>query len=108
MGVVIPFPLVARRANRLSTRDRIEALNWSDAARGFGISRVVIHDAEDDANPEIGDFMLLYSQDGGWARWGVGCSNGEFIVWQAASGRNFGHFPTLRSALDSLLQAAVA
>ena len=102
--VVIAFPPPARPVgNRLSMRDRIEALRWADAARAFGYTRVVLESGAEPREPELGDFLLAYWRDASWATWGVGCVEDGFMLWRPATGATVGRFATLRAALEKIL-----
>jgi hypothetical protein len=103
-SVVVRFPAPARPvANRLSMRDRIEALSWADDIRQFGYTRIVFDTSAQELDPELGDFLLVYRRDAKWATWGVGCVEDRFMLWRPATGATVGWFPTLRDALDNIL-----
>jgi hypothetical protein len=103
-AVVIPFPAPSRPVgNRLSVRDRIEALRWAETARAAGYTRVVLDTSAEQLAPELGDFLLAYRGDANWASWGVGCVEDEFMLWRPATGATVGRFSTLRAALDKIL-----
>ena len=102
--VVVHFPAPARPiANRLSMRDRIEALSWADTSHRFGYTRVELDTSAPELDPELGDFLLVYRRDASWASWGVGCVEAGFMLWRPANGATIGLFPTLRGALDNIL-----
>jgi hypothetical protein len=86
----------------MTMRDRMEALRWSDQARAFGYTRVVLDTSSVDDQPELGDFLLIYARDATWAAWGVGCCGGGFTVWRPASGETVGWYHTLRRALEAV------
>jgi hypothetical protein len=97
---IIEFPSPTRRnANRMTVRDRIEALRWSDTAAEFGYSRVLIDTSEHEDRLELGDFMLIYRQGANWASWGVGCTREGFMLWHPQTGATIAHFGTLADAL---------
>ena len=111
-AVIIPFPASARPiapasvrpvANRLSARDRIEALSWADTAQQFGYTRVVLDADPGHREPEVGDFLLVYRGDADWASWGVGCDEDRFMLWRPATGATVGWFATLRASLETIL-----
>ena len=103
-SVVIAFPPPARSdANRLTMRDRIEALRWAETARAFGYTRVVLDTSAAPREPDLGDFLLVYRRDAHWAAWGVGCVEDGFMLWCPATGATIGRFATLRAALEELL-----
>ena len=103
-AVIIPFPPPVRpAANRLTARDRIEALRWADAARQFGYTRVVLDADPGQRAPEVGDFLLAYRSDTHWAAWGVGCVDDRFMLWRPTNGVTVGWFATLRAALETIL-----
>jgi len=103
-SVVVRFPTPPRpAANRLSMRDRIEALSWAETIRQLGYTRVVFDTSAPELDPELGDFLLVYRRDAPWASWGVGCIEDGFMLWRPATGATIGWFPTLRGALENIL-----
>jgi hypothetical protein len=103
-SVVLTFPEPAPpAANRLSVRDRIEALRWADLARAFGYTRVVLESCAEALDPELGDFLMVYRRDASWAAWGVGCVEDGFMLWRPETGATVGFFATLRAALENIL-----
>ncbi len=103
-SVVVRFPQPARPvANRLSMRDRIEALSWADTIQRFGYTRVVLDTTAPERDPELGDFLLVYRRDVPWASWGVGCVEDGFMLWRPATGATVACYPTLRGALDNIV-----
>ena len=102
-AIVIPFPPPSRPVgNRLSVRDRIEALRWADTAHRFGYTRVVLDTSAEQLEPELGDFLLAYRCNANWASWGVGCVDDGFMLWCPATGATVGQFATLRAALEKI------
>jgi len=100
---IIEFPTPARRSsNRMTVRDRIEALRWSDTAAAFGYSRVLIDTSEHEDRVELGDFMLVYRQGANWASWGVGCTREGYMLWHPQTGETIAHYPTLAEALHRI------
>ena len=103
-SVVIAFPPSARpNANRLSTRDRIEALRWAELARTFGYTRVIVESCAEALQPDLGDYVMVYRPDASWASWGVGCVDDGFMLWRPETGATIGHFATLGAALETIL-----
>jgi hypothetical protein len=103
-SVVIAFPPPMRPiANRLSMRDRIEALRWADIARASGYTRVVLDTCAEATEPDLGDFLLVYRRDAAWASWGVGCVEDGFMLWSPGTGATVGRFTTLAAALEKIL-----
>jgi hypothetical protein len=100
---VVPFPRARRMDNRFSALDRIEILRWSEGAQQEGYVRVVVHAQESQNDPEIGDFLLIHRRDRLWATWGLGCTEGGFLVWHPGTGRTVGWFPVLREALGVIV-----
>ena len=100
---IIQFPTSPRRnANRMTVRDRIEALRWTDTATTLGYSRVLIDTSEHEDRLELGDFMLVYRQGANWASWGIGCTREGFMLWHPQTGETIAHFPTLAEALGRI------
>ena len=100
---IIEFPSPTRRnSNRMTVRDRIEALHWSNTASEFGYPRVLIDTSEHEDRLELGDFMLVYRQGANWASWGVGCTRDGFMLWYPQTGETIAHFPTLGEALQRI------
>ncbi len=101
-AVILPFARRERAANRMTTRDRMVALEWSDTARDMGYTRMAFDTSTPDDEPELGDFLLIYTPDAMWATWGVGCCDSGFIVWRAGDGATISWHPTLQHALNSI------
>jgi hypothetical protein len=103
-STVIAFPPPARPApNRLSMRERIEAMRWAEMARGFGYTRVVLESCVEALEPDLGDYVMVYRRDASWASWGVGCVDDGFMLWRPETGVTVGLFATLRAALENIL-----
>jgi hypothetical protein len=103
-SVVIAFPPPARpNPNRLSTRDRIEALRWAELARGYGYPRVVLESCDEAPDADLGDYLMVYRRDAVWASWGIGCVADGFMLWRPETGATIGHFATLGAALETIL-----
>lgn len=96
---IIPFPSAARRADRLTLQDRAEALRWLD---GTGYGRLAFDISFADDGHELGDFLLIYQRDASWSCWGVGCTDGGYMVWRPANSATLGWYPTLRQALAAI------
>jgi hypothetical protein len=107
-AAILPFVRPVRAANRMTARDRIAALEWHAEAASHGYTRVAFDNSAGDNEPELGDFMLIYTQAASWARWGVGCCDGGYIVWRPADGATLSWHPTIRRALASIPPAASA
>ncbi len=104
-ATILPFPKGGRggqAANRLSQRDRIEAQRWADRADKARFSRVDIHEVRDTANPEIGDFVLIYRPGASWAAWGIGVNGNTYTLWRPANGATMGLYPSMQAALAAL------
>jgi hypothetical protein len=100
---VIPFPAApARASNRMTVRDRIEALRWSDTAASLGYTRVLLDTSDHEGDLALGDFMLVYRQAANWAAWGVGCVADGFILWCPQTGATIARFKTLGAALERI------
>jgi hypothetical protein len=98
-ATVIPFVLRGSPANRLTLRERAEALRWGEATRSHGVRRVAMHDA-----PGLGDFLLVYEDGRLGASWGIGLVAGSFEVWRQMTMQTVGRFETLREALEAILR----
>jgi hypothetical protein len=108
-GVVLVFgrfPAVQRcvTVHRFSVRERILALEWAEASRALGFSRLMIEPAAECGDGEIREFMLIYTGDTSWASWGVGCGADGLTVWQSAWGNTIGVFESLRAAFSVIEQ----
>ena len=101
-ATILPFIRPPRPGNRLSMRDRITAHEWHQAATAAGYARIAFENAADDDAPELGDFLLIYTSDTQWASWGIGCSDGGFIVWRPADGATRSWHRTLSQALGAV------
>jgi hypothetical protein len=101
-AVILPFARPIRTDNRMTLRDRSDALEWADTARLIGYTRVAFDNSAADDEPELGDFMLIYARDAMWASWGVGCSDGGFIVWRPSDGQTLSRHHTIRRALAAI------
>lgn len=100
---IIPFPSrQAPAANRMSVRDRIEALRWADQAAEFGYSRVLLDTSEADSDIDLGDYLLVYRKDATFATWGIGCTGGGFMLWCPQTGVTVAQFRTLSAALERI------
>ena len=101
-ATVIPFVLRASLGDRLTWRERAEAIRWGEVARSRGVRRVAVYDAPAD-DLDLGDFLLIYENGLLWASWGIGLVAGAFEVWPQATMQTVGRFETLREALESIL-----
>ena len=101
-AAILPFARPARLANRMTARDRIAALDWHASPAAAGYTRIAFDNSAGDHEPELGDFMLIYTEHALWARWGIGCCEGGFIVWHPGDGSTLGWHPTMRHALASI------
>jgi len=101
-AVVIPFPSPARWGNRLTVRDRIAVLGWTDAARRSGYDRVVISERRPEDDPQFGDVLSLYRAGECWAAWGIARQGDAVRVWHCGSGADLGDFPTVETALAAI------
>ena len=100
---IIQFPApVTRSSNRMSVRDRIEALRWSDTAAQLGYTRVLLDTSGQEGGVDLGDFMLVYRRGANWASWGVGCTRDGFMLWSPRTGATVAHFHTLTEALTRI------
>jgi hypothetical protein len=100
---IIPFPAPAIRSpNRMTARDRIEALRWSNSAAELGYTRVLLDTSGQEGAFDLGDFMLVYRRGMNWATWGVGCTHDGFMLWSPRTGATIDHFPTLTEALQRI------
>jgi hypothetical protein len=101
-AVLLPFIRPDRTANRMTARDRIEAHDWHNSPAAAGYTRIAVDNSASEGEPELGDFLLLYTPDKLWARWGVGCCDGGFIVWRPGDGTTLGWYPSMRAALAAV------
>jgi len=100
---IIQFPAPAgRSSNRMTVRDRIEALRWSDTATELGYTRVLLDTSGQESMFDLGDFMLVYRNGANFASWGVGCTRDGFMLWLPRTGATIAHFSTLGEALQSI------
>jgi hypothetical protein len=104
-AIVIPFPAIAFRQHRLTTRDRIAVLAWTEGARRFGYDRVVIRERHPQDDPHIGDFLSIYRAGEPWAAWGVARHGAWVRVWRSATGADLGEFRSIEEALGAILNA---
>ncbi len=101
-AVILPFVRPTRSGNRMTLRDRMDAMEWQNGARALGYTRVAYDSSATDDEPELGDFMLIYTPDNQWAVWGIGCCDGGFIVWRPSDGVTLSWHSTMARALDSI------
>jgi|GEM_PF-3225287 len=101
-ATVIPFVLRSSLGDRLTWRERAEAIRWGEVMRSRGVRRVAVHHAPAD-DLGLGDFLLVYEEGLLWASWGVGLVAGSFEVWPQATMQTVGRFETLQEALDAIL-----
>lgn len=104
-AIVIPFPAPEFRQNRLTMRDRIKVLAWTEGARSVGYDRVVIRERHPQDDPHIGDFLSIYRTGERWAAWGVARHGASVRVWRSATGADLGEFGTIEEALGAILNA---
>lgn len=105
-AIVIPFPAAELRQNRLTMRDRMEVLSWTEGARSFGYDRVVIRERHPQDDPHIGDFLAIYRTGEAWAAWGVARQGASLRVWRCSTGADLGDFRTIQEALCAILSAS--
>jgi hypothetical protein len=105
-AVVIPF--VPRRKHRhsLSVFERIQAIEWADAARERGVRAVRIHEPGPDDDADLEPYLLVYERHNMWATWGVTVRPGSFEVWRPSTGASVSQFGTLLEALGAIGGAA--
>jgi hypothetical protein len=107
-AVVIPFPTAEFRQHRLTTRDRISVLAWTEGAGRVGYDRVVIRERHPQDDPHIGDFLSIYRAGEPWAAWGVARHGASVRVWRSATGADLGEFRTIEEALGAILNATAS
>jgi len=88
--------------HRFSVRERILALEWAEASRALGFSRLMIEPAAECDDGEVREFLLIYTDDQSWASWGIACGADGLTVWQSAWGTTIGVFQSLRKAFDAI------
>ena len=107
-AVILPFVRPVRADNRMAFRDRVAAMEWQSGAHLLGFTRVAYDTSITEHQPELGDFMLIYTPENPWAIWGVGCCDGGFIVWRPADGVTVSFHATIARALASIPSALAA
>jgi hypothetical protein len=90
----------------LTIVDRIAARKWAEDARDHGIRAIRIHDPESGDDPGLGSFLLIYSNDAMWARWGVAACGDGFEIWRPADGATVGWYASLAEALAEVRRQA--
>ena len=68
---ILPFAVPLSRINRLTTLDRLQALDWNVATAAQAGAHLVIHDRQHDDAPEVSDYIGIYRADDRWAVWGL-------------------------------------
>ena len=106
-AVIIAFPRVPEAAHKLLSVDKAAACEWEFGATAYGFDRIVIHEQIGGQSPEEGDFVLIYRMGDRWARWGAARQGSQILLWRCANGVEVGIFPTMREALDALLDPAL-
>jgi len=101
-AVVVPFARKQSHPQRLNVSERIEAIQWADAARPHGFRALRIHEPERGDDPALGPFVLIYEQHDIWAGWGIAVRAGSFEVWRPSSGTTVGYYRSLREALRAI------
>ena len=101
-AVILPFVRPNRSGNRMTMRDRVAAMDWQNGASALGYNRIAYENSATEDEPELGDFMLIYTGDAQWAAWGVGCCDGGFIVWRPSDGMTLSWHPNMARALASI------
>jgi hypothetical protein len=102
-GKVVAIAAAPSQVQRFSVRDRITIANSATRIRELGIVRVDLHTYAEHGDPNFGDFLLLYTLDHPWSRWGVGCCGRGFLLWRSATGVSCGYFDTVDEALEALI-----
>jgi hypothetical protein len=105
-AIVLPFPPRRMHPLGLNVTERIQAMQWADAARPHGVSDMRIHEPEMGDDPAVGGFVLIYEKNDIWAAWGVAVRAGSFEVWRPSSGTTVGWYRTLREALAAVKDVA--
>ncbi len=106
-AVILSFPQASAAAHKLLPEDKTEACAWELTAMAYGFDRIVIHEQMGGSGPEDGDFVLIYRTGDRWARWGAARQGGQVLLWRCANGVEVGAFPTMREALNALLNPAM-
>ena len=101
-AVILPFVRPSRVDNRMTFRDRMAAMEWQSSAIALGYTRVAFDTSTGVREPELGDFILIYTPETQWATWGVGCCDGGFIVWRPGDGVTISWHPTISRALANI------
>ena len=106
-AIIISFPTEPDDSHKLLGRDKAEACAWEEIAMAHGFNRIVIHEQLGSRGPEEGDFVLIYRTGDRWARWGAARQGKGILLWRCANGAQVGIYPTMKAALDTLLDPAM-
>lgn len=88
--------------NRLTMRDRIQALEWAANYANPAGARLEIHGQLFEDAPDIGDYIGIYRAHDQWLVWGAARDGAAITVWHGPSGNDFGAFDTMKDALAAL------
>jgi hypothetical protein len=102
---ILMFPREPAPRNRLTMRDRMEVLRWTEQTARHGFTRIVFDTASECSGHEPGDYLLVYERDALWASWGIGCADGRLTLWNAATGVTIGSYTTMAESLAAIEQA---
>lgn len=95
-----PSPIPFDRG--FTSRDRIALAEWMRRSDAHGYRRILMEDGSQEGGPEEGSYVLLYTRDHAWARWGIARGSDGVVVWHCGTGTDIGRFDTMLEALESL------
>jgi len=105
---VIRLPATARHCSapqpRLFTmRDRMLVGEYRPRAHEAGFTRLNFERSCVIDASQTREFLLIYTADSAWARYGVSVGRKGYKMWETARGGTVGVFSSLQAALDTLL-----
>jgi hypothetical protein len=90
-----------------TSRDLISLNEWSRRSDAHGYRRIIVEGGSTRGDPDEGAYVLLYTTDNDWARWGIGRSHDGIVIWHCGTWADLGTFDTMIEALESLPPAPV-
>ena len=85
-----------------TSRDLGSLSTWAQCSSEHGYRRVLVEIGAGSGQAEEGGYVLIYSGDTIWARWGIARSEDAVVVWHCGTSADRGRFDTMQAALDSL------
>ena len=109
---ILPFParpvLPGRtQKNRLTMRDRIQALEWAASHANPAGARLEIHGQLFGDAPEMRDYIGIYRAHDQWLVWGAARNDAAITVWHGPSGSDLGAFESMEDALGALCMNSI-